>query len=93
MTKFLKFTFMAMISSLLISGGLVGCTKKPNTEEVGKLEEAKAAAESAERKLSELRVERVQLEKDLNGASGSEQSEQQEIDGIQNPDEGETPDE
>jgi len=91
MAKFLKFTFMAMISSLLLTGGLVGCTKKPNNEEVGKLEEAKAAAESAERKLSELRVERMGLEKELQGTSGAEQNEQQELDEIQNPDEGETP--
>jgi hypothetical protein len=39
-----------------------GCTKKPGSEEMMKLEEAKAAAESAERKLAELRSERMALE-------------------------------
>jgi septal ring factor EnvC (AmiA/AmiB activator) len=40
----------------------VGCTKKPDSEDLAKLEEAKAAAESAERKLTELRSERMALE-------------------------------
>lgn len=83
MTRFLKFTFITILSTLLVSGGIVGCTKKPNTEEIGKLEEAKAAAESAERKLSELRVERMQLEKDLDGTSGEEQGAQEELNDVQ----------
>lgn len=57
---------MVVLSSLLISGGIVGCfTPKPSNEESGKLEEARAAAESAERKLSELRQERISLEHEL----------------------------
>jgi hypothetical protein len=85
MAKFLKFTFVALLSSLLFSSTFVGCTKKPSNEEVGKLEEAKAAAESAERKLSELRVERMQLEKDLDGTKGEEQGEKQELEEVQSP--------
>lgn len=44
-----------------------GCTKKPSQEEMQRLEEHKAAAESAEKKLSELRKERIKLESDLEG--------------------------
>jgi hypothetical protein len=83
MAKFFRFTFVAIISSLMISSGMLGCTKKPNTEDVSKLEEAKAAAESAERKLSELRVERMQLEKELDGAKSEEQGENQELKDVQ----------
>ena len=42
-----------------------GCTKRPSPDELTRLDEARTAAESAERKLSELRSERVQLEKVL----------------------------
>jgi len=90
MTKFLKFTFIAVISTLLMSGSFIGCTKKPSNEDVGKLQEAKTAAESAERKLSDLRTERMQLEKQLEGTQGEEQGEQKELDEVQNPD-GESP--
>jgi hypothetical protein len=62
MSRFFKFINTVMISSILVSGGLVGCTKKPNNEESSKLQEARAAAESAEQKLSELRQERIKLE-------------------------------
>jgi outer membrane murein-binding lipoprotein Lpp len=56
------------VSRYLILGSFVaalamgGCTKKPNEEELAKLEEARAAAESAERKLDELKRERMALE-------------------------------
>lgn len=85
MAKFLKFTFVALLGTMLFSSAFVGCTKKPSNEEVGKLEEAKAAAESAERKLSELRAERMQLEKNLEGTKSEEQGEKQELEEVQSP--------
>lgn len=71
MSKFRKLTSIMIISgAMLISGGIAGCfTQKPSNEEAGKLEEARAAAESAERKLSELRQERMRLEQELQNKS------------------------
>lgn len=43
----------------------VGCTKRPSEEELAKLDQATAAAEAAERKLAELRSERMALEQQL----------------------------
>jgi hypothetical protein len=51
-----------LIGSFLAMASLTGCTQKPNKDELSKAEEAKAAAESAEKKLAELRQERTQLE-------------------------------
>lgn len=79
MAKFFRITGVALISTLFVTGGIVGCTQKPSNEESGKLNEARAAAESAERKLSDLRMERVKLEKDLEGAASEEQGEEQEL--------------
>ncbi len=59
------------ISRYIVLGSFValctmsGCTKRPSEEELAKLEEAKAAAESAERKLADLRRERMDLESQL----------------------------
>ncbi len=79
MAKFLKFSGIALVSTLLITGGFTGCTKKPSNEDTSKLDEAKAAAESAERKLSDLRIERMNLEKELEGTKTEEQGEKQEL--------------
>ena len=56
---------LAAIASLIAAGSFSGCTKRPSEEELAKLEQARAAAESAERKLAELRSERMQLEQTL----------------------------
>jgi hypothetical protein len=64
MSKLLKIIYVGIFSVLVVIGWS-GCTKKPNQEEVAKLEQARVAAESAEKKLSELRQERMQLEQDL----------------------------
>jgi septal ring factor EnvC (AmiA/AmiB activator) len=54
------------ISRYIVLGSFVAlCTKRPSEEELAKLEEAKAAAESAERKLADLRRERMDLESQL----------------------------
>ena len=85
MAKFLRVTGVALTSALLLTFGFIGCSStKPNTEEMGKLDEAKAAAESAERKLSELRMERIALEKQLEGSQNEEQNEGQELEELQN---------
>lgn len=56
---------IVVLGSLIAAFGLGGCTKKPSEEELTKLEEARAAAESAERKLAELKQERMSLESQL----------------------------
>ncbi len=64
--KFLgRFGYFLLLGSFLAMAGLTGCTKKPNKEELTKVDEAKTAAESAEKKLTELRQERMQLENTL----------------------------
>jgi chromosome segregation ATPase len=57
---------------------MIGCSPKPNNEEMGKLEQARAAAESAEKKLHELRQERMQLESELQGKQGELQATEKE---------------
>ena len=52
------------IASLALLFG-TGCTKRPGQEELSQLSEARMAAESAEKKLAELRAERAQLEATL----------------------------
>lgn len=59
-----------------------GCTKKPSQEELTKLEEARAAAESAERKLAELRTERETLEAQLQEKESELQQHQEERDEL-----------
>ena len=54
-----------LIGSFLAMAAVTGCTKKMNKEELTKVDEAKTAAESAEKKLTELRQERMQLETTL----------------------------
>jgi outer membrane murein-binding lipoprotein Lpp len=57
--------FVAVASLVAVCGLSSGCTKRPNEDELAKLEQARSAAESAERKLAELRSERMQLEQAL----------------------------
>ena len=56
------FIIAAMIAACGMSAG---CTKKPSKDELSKLDEAKGAAEGAEKKLYELKQERMRLESDL----------------------------
>jgi len=63
MFKFQKAVACALVGSVMMLGGIGGCTKKPSSDELSKLEEAKAAAESSVKKLSDLRQERMSLEK------------------------------
>jgi hypothetical protein len=50
------------IAVFLAGGAMNGCTKKPNKDETVKLDEAKNAAEDAEKKLYDLKQERMKLE-------------------------------
>jgi hypothetical protein len=50
------------IAACLAAGAMSGCTKKPNKDDVAKVEEAKNAAENAEKKLYDLKQERMKLE-------------------------------
>jgi outer membrane murein-binding lipoprotein Lpp len=55
-----------IIAALLAACGLnAGCTRKPSKDELAKLDESKSAAEGAEKKLAELKQERMRLETDL----------------------------
>jgi septal ring factor EnvC (AmiA/AmiB activator) len=56
------FIIAAMIAA---AGASTGCTKKPSKDELSKLDEAKGAAEGAEKKLYELKQERMRLETEL----------------------------
>ncbi len=65
MISLTKISRYVLIGSFVVACGMTGCTKKPNDEELTRLEEARSAAESAERKLAELRQERMGLESQL----------------------------
>jgi outer membrane murein-binding lipoprotein Lpp len=49
-------------AALIATCGIGGCSKAPNKNDQSKVEEAKTAAESAEKKLYDTRQERMRLE-------------------------------
>lgn len=66
MTKFMKVISMAVLLAFLVGSlGLTGCTKYANEEELKLLDETKAAALSAEEKVTELEAEKANLEREL----------------------------
>jgi len=65
MTALGKYGRMLLIGSFVAMAGVSGCTKKPSQDELTKLDDAKMAAESAEKKLTELRAQRVEMENTL----------------------------
>jgi septal ring factor EnvC (AmiA/AmiB activator) len=71
-----------MIAAMVAFGALNGCTKKPSQDELTKLEEARSAAESAEKKLSDLRQERQQLEGNLSQKQDKLKTEESERDSV-----------
>jgi chromosome segregation ATPase len=84
-----KFSFIARffcIGMLVFGTGFImaGCTKKPSTEDVSKLEDARSAAEGAEKKLAELKQERLKLEQDLQSKQSDLQKNEQERDSLKN---------
>ena len=63
--KLIKWAFIGLGSAILLLSVPTACTKKPSSDELNKLEEARQAAESAEKKLAELKAERMALEQQL----------------------------
>jgi len=73
------------VGALLVGGTfMTGCTKKPSTEDVSKLDDARTAAEDAEKKLGELRQERMKLEQDLQDQQTELQKNEQEKSDLEN---------
>jgi len=56
---------LIVAAMVAVCGMSAGCTKKPSKDELSKLDEAKSAAEGAEKKLYELKQERQRLETEL----------------------------
>ena len=54
---------LCVIAAILLYSA--GCARKPKPEELSKLNEARMSVEAAEKKLAELREERVKLEATL----------------------------
>ena len=83
-----KFSFIARFFciGMLVFGAafMAGCTKKPSTQDVSKLEDARSAAEGAEKKLAELKQERLKLEQDLQSKQSDLQKSEQERDSLKN---------
>lgn len=81
---FSKVRFLArfVLIGTMVAWAGIGCTKKPNQEEMSKLEQARSAAESAEKKLSELRQERMQLEQSAQTKESELESSEQERDNL-----------
>jgi septal ring factor EnvC (AmiA/AmiB activator) len=85
MIRMSRFSRCLVLSSFVVAMCCVsGCTKRPNQEELAKLQEAKSAAESAERKLSELRKERMDLEAQLQAKENELKSHETERDELKN---------
>jgi hypothetical protein len=51
-----------VFAAFIAACGIGGCTKAPNKNDTSKLEEAKAAAEDAQKKLYDTKQERMRLE-------------------------------
>ena len=64
--KAVRHTFvLTLVFSMLALPLLSGCTKHPSTEELGQLDEARLAAEAAEKTVQEKKSEKAQLETEL----------------------------
>jgi septal ring factor EnvC (AmiA/AmiB activator) len=72
----------AVAACIAVAGMSAGCVKKPNKDELSKLDEAKSAAESAEKKLYELKQERTRLESDLQQKQAELKKAEEERDNI-----------
>jgi septal ring factor EnvC (AmiA/AmiB activator) len=83
MVAYHKIARYVLIGSFVVMCGMAGCTKKPSNEELAKLEEARSAAESAERKLAELREERMNLESQLSQKQAELREHEAERDDLQ----------
>lgn len=78
-SSFAKFLLAAIAMSTLV---MTGCTKKPNEDELTKLEEARGAAESAEKSLAEKKRERMALEEQVAAKEGELANKEAERDDV-----------
>jgi hypothetical protein len=77
------FINLVAIAAMLACGGMgAGCTKKPGADELSKLDESRNASENAERKLNELKQERLRLESDLQQKQNELKKNEEERDNI-----------
>jgi hypothetical protein len=67
-----KVILCVVVAAFIGAFGGSGCSKAPSKENQSKLEEAKTAAESAEKKLYELKQERMRLETEKGQKKGEE---------------------
>jgi outer membrane murein-binding lipoprotein Lpp len=66
MPKFLKSTGTYLImSSVVVSLAVAGCTKRPNAEQLRALDEQRNATMAAEDRVKELEGEKAKLQRDL----------------------------
>lgn len=78
-SSFAKLTLAAIAASTLV---LSGCSKTINEEQATKLDEARAAAESAEKKLAEKKRERMALEDQVSAKEGELSNRETERDDV-----------
>lgn len=78
-SSFAKFLLAAIAMSTLV---MTGCTKKPNEDELTRLEEARGAAESAEKSLAEKKRERMSLEEQVAAKEGELANKEAERDDV-----------
>lgn len=82
MRNFRAMSRYGVVLCFLLLGALCGCSQKPSSDEVSRLEEARNAAIAAEKKLAELRKERIALEEQLKQKSSELKKQQDERDGL-----------
>jgi len=70
--KKIKLIKLLSLCFVIAFGFIIGCTKPQNKEEQSKLEEARISAESAVKKLYELKQERKRLEAEAENKKGEE---------------------
>lgn len=78
-SSFAKLLLAAIATSTLIFSG---CSKSINEEQATRLDEARAAAESAEQKLAEKKRERMNLEQELSSKEGDRTNKEAERDDV-----------
>ncbi len=69
-------------SMVALCGMNTGCTKRPSKDELSKLDEAKSAADGAEKKLAELKQERMRLDAELQQKQADLKKSEEERDDI-----------
>ncbi len=78
-SSFAKLVLAAIATSTLV---MTGCTKHPDQDQLIKLEEARGAAESAEKSLAEKKRERMALEEQVSAKEGELSNREAERDDV-----------